>query len=119
MKDCKGRPILAIDVDFRALRRTCATLFGGYARDPKTTQAQLRHADPTVTLKHYQKSIAAAVKEAGDQLDHRAFATTSGLRSPRAGGSSRARVPGIFASTQGLRESGPQGVIRCFSRSPC
>jgi integrase len=68
-KDDKGRPILATDVDFRALRRTCATLFGRHARDPKSTQAHLRHADPTITLKHYQKSIGAAVREAGQQLE--------------------------------------------------
>ncbi len=35
--------------DFRALRRTCATPFGDRAKDPNSTQAQLRHADPTMT----------------------------------------------------------------------
>ena len=36
------------------------------ARDeiPRDTQAQLRHADPTVTLRHYQKSIPASVRAA-------------------------------------------------------
>jgi integrase len=47
-----GKPILRTDFDFRALRRTCATLFGAKAKDPKSVQAQLRHADPTITLKH-------------------------------------------------------------------
>jgi integrase len=63
-RDKKGQPILTTDVTFQALRRTCATLFGGYAKDPKSTQAQLRHADPTVTLRHYQKSIPESVKAA-------------------------------------------------------
>jgi integrase len=68
-KDRRGKPVFKTDVDFRALRRTCATLFGDRAKDPKSTQAQLRHADPTVTLKHYQKSIPATVRLAGDQLE--------------------------------------------------
>jgi integrase len=38
-KDDKGKPILKTDIDFRALRRTCATLFGDRAKDPKSTQA--------------------------------------------------------------------------------
>ena len=68
-KDANGRPILKTDVDFRCLRRTCATLFGDRAKDPKSTQTQLRHADPTITLRHYQKSIPASVRAAGDQLE--------------------------------------------------
>ena len=68
-KDKKGKPILRTDVDFRCLRRTCATLFGAKAKDPKSTQTQLRHADPTVTLKHYQKSIPESVRSAGDELE--------------------------------------------------
>jgi len=67
--DNAGKPILKTDVDFRALRRTCATHFGARAKDPKSTQAQLRHADPTITLKHYQKAIPASVKAAADQLE--------------------------------------------------
>ena len=68
-KDKTGKPILQTDVDFRCLRRTCATLFGSVAKDPKSTQAQLRHADPGITLKHYQKSIPENVRAAGDQLE--------------------------------------------------
>jgi hypothetical protein len=41
-------------VNFQVLRRKCATL----------SQPQLRHAEPTVTLRHYQKSIPANVKAA-------------------------------------------------------
>src|SRR5688572_4698868 len=52
------------DVNFQVLRRTCATLFGAKAKDPRDTQAQLRHADPSVTLRHYQKSIPASVRAA-------------------------------------------------------
>ena len=65
----KGEPVLKSDVDFRCLRRTCATLFGDRAKDPKSTQMQLRHADPTITLKHYQKAIPSSVEAAGDQLE--------------------------------------------------
>jgi hypothetical protein len=32
--------------------------------DPRDTQAQLRHADPSVPLRHYQKSIPASVRAA-------------------------------------------------------
>jgi integrase len=63
-RDVRGRAVLDTDVDFRALRRTCATLFGDRAKDPKSTQAQLRHADPTITLKHYQKAVPESVKAA-------------------------------------------------------
>ncbi len=68
-KNPKGEPALKSDVDFRCLRRTCATLFGDRAKDPKSTQMQLRHADPTITLKHYQKAIPSSVEAAGDQLE--------------------------------------------------
>ena len=69
-QDQNGRPMLKTDVDFRALRRTCATLFGDRAKDPKSTQAQLRHADPSMTLKHYQKAIPASVKAAAIALEN-------------------------------------------------
>ena len=68
-KDDDGKPILKTDVDFRVLRRNCATLFGDVAKDPKSTQTQLRHADPSITLKHYQKSIPATVKAAAMALE--------------------------------------------------
>jgi integrase len=73
-KDKNGKPILKTDVDFRALRRTCATLFGDRAKDPKSTQAQLRHADPTNTLKHYQKSVPASLKAAANMLENDSLA---------------------------------------------
>jgi integrase len=78
-KDENGEPILRTDVDFRALRRTCATLFGDRAKDPKSTQAQLRHADPAITLKHYQKSVPASVKAAAIALEN----DLTGLHSER------------------------------------
>jgi integrase len=76
-KDRNGKPILKTDVDFRALRRTCATLFGDRAKDPKSTQAQLRHADPTITLKHYQKAVPASVKAAAIALENDLIANSS------------------------------------------
>jgi integrase len=41
-----GDNVSATDVNFQVLRRTCGTLFGAKAKDPRDTQAQLRHADP-------------------------------------------------------------------------
>jgi integrase len=65
----KGDPVQSTDVNFQVLRRTCATLFGAKAKDPRDTQAQLRHADPTVTLRHYQKSVPASVRAAAVALE--------------------------------------------------
>ena len=65
----KGAVVESTDVNFQVLRRTCATLFGAKAKDPRDTQAQLRHADPTVTLRHYQKSITASVRAAALALE--------------------------------------------------
>jgi integrase len=69
-KDTAGKTIWKTDVDLRCLRRTCATWFGFHAKDPKSTQTQLRHADPTITLRHYQKSIPESVKEAAEEFEH-------------------------------------------------
>lgn len=60
-RDKDGEPILSSDVNFQALRRTCATLFGSFAKDPRLTQAQLRHADPSMTLRVYQKALPASI----------------------------------------------------------
>ncbi|MGH9628913.1 MAG: tyrosine-type recombinase/integrase, partial [Bryobacteraceae bacterium] len=65
----KGVEVVSTDVNFQVLRRTCATLFGAKAKDPRDTQAQLRHADPLVTLRHYQKSIPASVRAAAVALE--------------------------------------------------
>jgi integrase len=64
-----GNEVESTDVNFQVLRRTCATLFGEKAKDPRDTQAQLRHADPSVTLRHYQKSIPASVRAAAVALE--------------------------------------------------
>ena len=64
-----GHEVDSTDVNFQVLRRTCATLFGAKAKDPRDTQAQLRHADPSVTLRHYQKSIPASVRAAAVALE--------------------------------------------------
>ena len=65
----KGEEVESTDVNFQVLRRTCGTLFGAKAKDPRDTQAQLRHADPSVTLRHYQKSIPASVRVAAVALE--------------------------------------------------
>jgi hypothetical protein len=51
------------------LRRTSSTLFGAKAKDPKSTQAHMRHADPSITLKIYQQAIPAEVKAAALALE--------------------------------------------------
>ena len=56
-------------VNFQSLRRTSATLFGAKAKDPKSTQAHMRHTDPHVTLKHYQREIPAEVRAAALALE--------------------------------------------------
>jgi integrase len=43
-------------VNFQVLRRTCATHFPNHGK-VKDTQALLRHRNPAVTLKHYQKTL--------------------------------------------------------------
>jgi integrase len=63
----KGEPTSA--VNFQSLRRTSSTLFGARAKDPKSTQAHMRHTDPYVTLKHYQREIPAEVKAAALALE--------------------------------------------------
>jgi integrase len=56
-------------VNFQSLRRTSATLFGDKAKDPRATQAHLRHADPSITLRHYQKAIPQSIKAAAVALE--------------------------------------------------
>ena len=53
----------------KRLRRTSSTLFGARAKDPKSTQAHMRHADPQITLRHYQQAIPAEVKAAAIALE--------------------------------------------------
>lgn len=65
--DAKGKVTTA--VNFQSLRRASSTLFGARAKDPKLTQAHMRHADPHVTLKHYQQAIPAEVKAAAIALE--------------------------------------------------
>ena len=67
LPDEAGEPGTA--VNFQSLRRTAATLFGAKAKDPKSTQAHMRHADPLVTLRHYQREIPAEVKAAALALE--------------------------------------------------
>ncbi|MCL5743575.1 MAG: hypothetical protein M1541_06560, partial [Acidobacteria bacterium] len=56
------------DLDLLTLSRTCATHFGQKA-NTKDTQAQMRHADPSTTLKYYQQSIPESVKKAAIALE--------------------------------------------------
>jgi integrase len=64
-----GAEIETTDVNFQILRRTCGTLFGAKAKDPRDTQTQLRHSDPSVTLRHYQKSIPSSIRAAAEALE--------------------------------------------------
>jgi len=65
--DSKGVTNTALN--FQSLRRTSSTLFGARAKDPRLNQAHMRHADPQVTLKHYQQAIPAEVKTAAIALE--------------------------------------------------
>jgi hypothetical protein len=56
-------------LNYQSLRRTSSTLFGAKAKDPKSTQAHMRHADPSITLKIYQQAIPAEVKAAALALE--------------------------------------------------
>ena len=73
----EGESVESTDVNFQVLRRTCATLFGAKAKDPRDTQAQLRHADPTVTLRHYQKSVPSSVRAAAVALEEDLIASSA------------------------------------------
>lgn len=66
-KNAKGKETTALN--FQSLRRTSSTLFGARAKDPKSTQAHMRHADPQITLKHYQQAVPAEVKAAAIALE--------------------------------------------------
>jgi integrase len=66
-KNAKGNETTALN--FQSLRRTSSTLFGARAKDPKSTQAHMRHADPLVTLRHYQQAIPAEMKAAAIALE--------------------------------------------------
>lgn len=76
-RDTDGRPVLTSDVEYRVLRRTCATLFGQRAKDPRTTQHQMRHTDPAMTLRVYQQAIPAEV-----QIAAIAFESDLGPKTP-------------------------------------
>lgn len=67
MKDADGNETTTLN--FQSLRRTSSTLFGARAKDPKSTQAHMRHADPHITLRHYQQAIPAEVKAAAIALE--------------------------------------------------
>jgi integrase len=58
----KGKPTSGLN--YQTLRRTSSTLFGARAKDPKSTQAHMRHANPSITLGIYQQAIPAEVKAA-------------------------------------------------------
>ncbi len=60
-------------IDFRMLRRSCATEAQRYATVTDTAE-QMRHADPAVTLRFYQKPILESVREAFTAMEKDLFA---------------------------------------------
>lgn len=56
-------------VNFQPLGTTSSMLFGAKAKAPKSTQAHMRHTDPTITLKIYQQAIPAEVRAAALALE--------------------------------------------------
>jgi integrase len=65
--NAKGAKLTGLN--FQSLRRTSATLFGARAKDSKSTQTHMRHADPQITLRHYQQAIPAEMKAAAIALE--------------------------------------------------
>ena len=61
-----------LKIDFRMLRRSCATQAQRYA-SVKDTQTQMRHADPALTLRFYQKEIPESVRAAFTAMDEALF----------------------------------------------
>ena len=57
------------DFDFRAMRSTASTLFQRHGTGDKDTQAQMRHADPTTTLRYYVKVIPEAQRQAVGEFE--------------------------------------------------
>lgn len=60
------REDLLFDLDYRAMRRTCATYF---RQNLKGAQRQLRHSTPMTTAQHYQKQIEPEHLAAVEALD--------------------------------------------------
>jgi integrase len=58
--------LLISDLDYQAMRRTCATYF---RNNLTAAQRQLRHSTPIVTAKHYRKAITEDVRAAVEALD--------------------------------------------------
>ena len=54
------------DLDYRAMRRTCATYF---RTNLKAAQRQLRHSTPLTTARVYQKTITQEQRAAVEALD--------------------------------------------------
>ena len=81
-------------LNFQSLRRTSSTLFGRQAKDPKSTQAHMRHADPQVTLRHYQQAIPAEVKAAAIALEAELLEQQRAKQgaAPRGGGQCASRL---------------------------
>jgi integrase len=55
-------------IDFRACRRTCATLLSQHG-GAKEVQAHLRHSRATTTLEAYIQEVPEAVRNAVERLD--------------------------------------------------
>lgn len=64
----KGKKIKTSGLNFQILRRTCATHFQKHG-EIKDTQTLLRHTSPTITLKHYQKTLDESLVEAVESWD--------------------------------------------------
>jgi len=65
MVDDAKKPLVE-DLDYRAMRRTCATYFRA---NLKAAQRQLRHSTPMTTAKIYQKTITEEQRAAVEALD--------------------------------------------------
>jgi len=64
--DWNPADLLIPDLDYQALRRTCATYF---RNNLTAAQRQRRHRSPNVTAKHYRKTITEEQRAAVEALD--------------------------------------------------
>jgi integrase len=64
-------------VNFRATRRTAASLVQDHGVSLPTAQSLLRHASPTTTAQVYSKPVPESVKIAVNSFEDRVFAAGS------------------------------------------
>jgi len=70
---------IGFSVNFRATRRTAATLLQDYGESLASAQAVLRHASPMTTAEVYTKPVPESVSKAVDNYENLVFGARSGV----------------------------------------